>query len=114
MQNRQCQDESPNCEGAVEHQGFALPRCEKHWAELRGTVTEERLEEKVFCLNENEKCEGAVEYRMSLSGTGTPIPRCEWHWAERLDLQDEINKRYNNRAGYSFYDAGEYWDENDY
>lgn len=39
-------------------------------------------------------CTGAVEYRPSLSGTGTPIPRCDHHWELRLDEQDAINERY--------------------
>jgi hypothetical protein len=58
-------------------------------------------------------CKGAVELRESLSGTGTRIARCDKHWRERLDLQDEINRRYPATAPADFdpYYAGESWDE---
>jgi hypothetical protein len=59
-------------------------------------------------------CEGAVEYRMPLSGTGKAFPRCEKHWEERLEVQQGINERYGSIAPPSDFDpgyAGERWDD---
>ena len=42
----------------------------------------------------DDPCEGAVEFRMALSGTGVSFPRCDKHWAERVKTQEEINERY--------------------
>lgn len=58
-------------------------------------------------------CKGPVEYRMSLSGTGTANPRCEYHWEARLNLQEEINSRYPvlPPADFDPLYAGESWDE---
>jgi hypothetical protein len=39
-------------------------------------------------------CEGPVEYRAPLSGTGRSFPRCDRHWEARLDRQAEIDRRY--------------------
>lgn len=57
-----------------------------------------------------------MEYRESLSGTGTPIPRCDRHWSERLDIQAGINRRYAPSSdvpprGFDPSYAGECWDE---
>ena len=61
-------------------------------------------------------CQGQVEYRMPLSGTGRAFPRCEKHWEERLDEQERIERTYHVNSpapppGYDYLDAGEYWDE---
>lgn len=60
-----------------------------------------------------QACRGEVEYRPSLSGTGTPIPRCDFHWHRRCDLQDEINQRYPTLQPSDFDPgyAGERWDD---
>jgi hypothetical protein len=66
------------------------------------------------CLDVHKgDCEGDVQYRPSLSGTGTPIPRCDSHWADRLELQEAHNKRYPVHAPPTFDPsyAGESWDE---
>lgn len=66
------------------------------------------------CMNgPGEDCKGAVEYRMSLSGTGVSLPRCDAHWAARLDVQEGINRRYPVHAPSDFDPtyAGESWDE---
>jgi hypothetical protein len=67
------------------------------------------------CLDGPTDCEGPVEYRMALSGTGKPFPRCDKHWDERLDKQDEINQRYPDSpvapADFDPAYAGEHWDE---
>jgi hypothetical protein len=64
-----------------------------------------------------QDCRGAVDFRESLTGTGTPTIRCDGHWADRLDLQDR-----HRRAGYDsptppgWFDstyAGESWNEPD-
>ena len=75
--------------------------------------------EQPTCLDAHrdaEHCSGSVEYRESLSGTGTPIPRCDAHWSKRLDEQQRINERYPQRAPADFDPlyAGERWDEDDY
>jgi len=70
-------------------------------------------ERKIECLDGPEGCGGAVEYRAPLSATGRSFPRCERHWEERLDRQDEINRRYPTLAPSDFDPAyaGERWEE---
>ncbi len=68
------------------------------------------------CINEGDgKCEGVVELRPSLTGTGTPIPRCGYHWDQRLDLEQELRQRYPVHAPPDFDPlyAGERWDEDE-
>ncbi len=75
------------------------------------------IDQDVECLDTHRgECKGAVEYRESLTGTGTRIPRCDAHWEKRLDLEDEINQRYpaNPPSDWSPLDAGEHWSEEDY
>jgi hypothetical protein len=53
------------------------------------------LDEELVCLDRHKgNCSGNVEYRMSLTGTGTMIPRCDFHWNKRLDFQEETNRKY--------------------
>lgn len=68
------------------------------------------------CLEEGPACTGTVEYRTALSGTGKSFPRCQRHWEDRLDRQEELNRRYpvNPPSDWSPYDAGEAWSEEDY
>lgn len=71
----------------------------------------------VECIEDHDgTCKGKVEYRMSLTGTGTAIVRCDHHWSKRLDLEDDLNRRYpvNAPSDFSYLDAGEYWSEDDY
>lgn len=58
-------------------------------------------------------CQGAVEYRMALSGTGRSFPRCDKHWEERLREQERINRTYPSLAPSDFDPAyaGERWEE---
>lgn len=68
------------------------------------------------CLDDHKGgCEGAVELRPSLTGTGTPIPRCDHHWAERLEWQEEHTTIYpDSPIAPDWFDpeaAGERWDE---
>lgn len=69
------------------------------------------------CLDANVEgpCEGPVELRMPLSGTGRSFPRCDRHWGERLDRQREIDERYpaHPPADWSPLDAGESWYEDE-
>lgn len=60
-----------------------------------------------------DECSGPVEFRMALSATGRAYPRCEFHWSRRLDLEDELNRRYppTPPSDWSPLDAGEHWDE---
>lgn len=63
--------------------------------------------------NFGEECQGPVEYRYPLSGTGKSFPRCDKHWADRLDVQEGINRRYPTSAPSDFDPsyAGERWDD---
>lgn len=67
------------------------------------------------CLDGPAECQGAVEYRMALSGTGRSFPRCDKHWSDRLDVQEGIDRRYpDSPFPPSDFDpsyAGERWDE---
>lgn len=74
-------------------------------------------EERPECLDQHEGgCEGPVEYRFPLSASGRSFPRCDKHWRERLDFQDQLNRRYPvfPPPDWSPLDAGEAWDEDDY
>jgi hypothetical protein len=75
-------------------------------------------EEPLECLDDYGEgtCEGNVEYRMPLSGTGKSFPRCDGHWDKRLDAQEGINQRYPTHppSDWSPWDAGEHWDEDEY
>lgn len=66
------------------------------------------------CLDrEIDECDGAVEYRMPLSSTGSSFPRCEKHWERRLAEQERIQERYGGVAAPSDFDpsyANERWD----
>jgi|LSQX01.1.fsa_nt_gb hypothetical protein len=65
------------------------------------------------CIDGFGDCEGAVEYRMALSGTGRSFPRCERHWQARLDREEGLRRRYPEQPprDWSPLDAGESWDE---
>jgi hypothetical protein len=58
-----------------------------------------------------------VEYRLPLTATGRSFPRCERHWNERLDAQEEHDRRYPDSplppADFDPLYAGERWDEED-
>lgn len=68
------------------------------------------------CIELGDDCNGPVEYRMALSGTGRSYPRCAHHWDRRLDKEQELQERYPPQPpdDWSHWDAGEYWDEGDY
>jgi hypothetical protein len=73
-------------------------------------------DETLTCLDDHGEgtCEGAIEYRMALSGTGKQFPRCEKHFEERLKTQEQITRKYGGIAPPSDFDpayAGESWDE---
>jgi hypothetical protein len=69
------------------------------------------------CINDADEtgCEGKIEHRMPLSGTGKSFPRCDKHWAARLVIQAEHNRRYPVQQPSDFDPsyAGERWDEED-
>jgi hypothetical protein len=61
-------------------------------------------------------CEGEVEHRMPLSGTGASFPRCEAHWVARLVEEERIREAYapDSDAAPAWLDegyAGERWSE---
>jgi hypothetical protein len=76
----------------------------------------DRADENARCLNGPEGCEGAVHYRLPLSGTGVSFPRCDKHWDERLELEQGLRQRYPEQPpdDWSPLDAGEAWSEDDY
>lgn len=60
-------------------------------------------------------CEGAIQFRTPISGTGRAFLRCDRHWDERLDEQERINETYPDSPcppdWFDPMDAGERWDE---
>jgi hypothetical protein len=72
-------------------------------------------EERLFlepCLNAGPDCDGAVAYRMALSGTGQSFARCDKHWNDRLDQQAASIP--DTATPPSWFDpsaAGESWDD---
>ena len=77
----------------------------------------DEYDETPECLDSHHEdgCEGEVEYRFPLSGTGKSFPRCDKHWGQRLDKQAKINERYpDSSMPPSDFDptyAGERWDD---
>lgn len=73
------------------------------------------MDEILECLDgyHEDDCDGAIEYREPLSGTGRSFPRCERHWDMRLEAQEQINRRYPSQqpADFDPMYAGERWDE---
>lgn len=70
--------------------------------------------ETTDCLDYHmNSCEGAVEWRYSLSPTGRSFLRCDRHWDMRVQLQYEIDIRYPSQqpADFDPMYAGERWDE---
>ncbi len=62
------------------------------------------------------ECEGPVELRMPLSGTGVSFPRCDRHWELRLTEQARIDRLYapNSDVPPPDFDptyTGESWEE---
>jgi len=60
-------------------------------------------------------CEGAVEYRMSLTGSGMAFERCDFHWNLRLEREEELRRDYPDSpiapSWFDPMDAGERWDD---
>lgn len=75
----------------------------------------DEVEEKPKCLEEGPDCQGAVQYRMSLSPTGLSVPRCDKHWSDRLDLDEGLRQRYPEQTPANFDPlyAGETWDDDE-
>lgn len=70
--------------------------------------------EEITCQDRADgKCKGPVEYRMNLTGTGRPTKRCDFHWDKRLQLEEDLNRRYppNPPTDWDYLDAGEHWYE---
>lgn len=81
------------------------------WCDAHGMAYE-----PLVCLNDGPECEGDVEYRMALSGTGQSYPRCEKHWFDRVEFQRDLAMRYplNPPSDFDPAYAGEVWSEEDY
>jgi hypothetical protein len=76
------------------------------------------MDEALECLDGyigiwDEGCDGTIEYRYPLSGTGRSFPRCERHWDMAVEYQEGINWRYPSQqpADFDPMYAGERWDE---
>lgn len=74
------------------------------------------VDDELACLDEHlGDCEGPVEYRFPLSGTGKSFPRCAKHWADRLEVQRGIDERYPDSPlpppDFDPTYAGETWDD---
>lgn len=74
------------------------------------------MNDTLACLDDHDgDCEGTVEYRFALSGTGINYPRCDKHWDERLTYQRKLDQRYPDSPNPpSWFDptyAGESWDD---
>lgn len=74
------------------------------------------MDEQLECLDAHRgDCEGDVEYRTPLSGTGRAFPRCDKHWDERLATRERVNRDYpDSPCAPAWFDpayAGERWDE---
>lgn len=67
------------------------------------------------CMQHNDECNGKVEFRMALSGTGESFKRCDFHWSKRLDREQEHRKNYpDSDIPPVWFDptiAGESWNE---
>lgn len=63
------------------------------------------------------QCAGVVDFRPSLSGTGTPTIRCDAHWKARLEWQAQHDRAYpDSDVPPRWFDptyAGESWNEPD-
>lgn len=70
--------------------------------------------EPLECLDRARgDCQGEVELRHPLSGTGIPYPRCDHHWDKRLKLQEEHNRRDADYRRVDWFDAGEVYEDAD-
>jgi hypothetical protein len=68
-----------------------------HYADADDEADYEFPDEPLECLEAHTgECRGAVEYRMSLTGTGLAIERCDYHWDKRLQLEEQITERYGH------------------
>ena len=62
-------------------------------------------------------CQGSIEYRMPLSGTGRSFVRCDKAWSARLDTEEQTRQRYGHPDsaspphGFDPTYAGESWDD---
>jgi hypothetical protein len=79
-------------------------------------MTDDDQPECINGLGENAaECRGAVEYRPSLTGTGTPIARCDFHWDQRLQFEEGHRVNYpDSSTPPAWFDpsyAGECWDD---
>lgn len=78
-------------------------------------MSDVETQEQLECIQSHaeEGCEGTVEHREPLSGSGRSFPRCEKHWEQRLRLEEGIRRRYPQHppSDWSPLDAGEHWDE---
>lgn len=71
------------------------------------------MSDQLTCLDANNDCSGAIEYRMAISGTGRSFARCDHHWDKAYDRYLDIQRRYPVHAPADFDPsyAGESWDE---
>lgn len=71
--------------------------------------------DELTCLDSHQGgCQGDIDERPSLAGTGLLIARCDKHWSDRLEEQRRIDQAYPDSPvapdWFDPADAGEYWD----
>ena len=82
-----------------------IEKCEPHGFENCCNIVEPVLA-ATECLDYNpDECEGLVEYRMPMSGTGRSFARCGFHFDVRMDMQQRISRDYGVPM---FYDGSDY------
>jgi len=73
--------------------------------------------EQPRCLQAGPDCKGKVEYHLNPDRDDLKtFPRCEHHQEIRLRQAEETMRKYPQLPphGWSYYDAGEWWSEEDY
>lgn len=72
------------------------------------------MTERYTCLNENELCQGSVDF-WSVGSSLRSWPRCDYHGMERLkQYENSIEKYADSPIAPSWFDptaAGERWDD---
>lgn len=71
-------------------------------------MTESNALTHADCLDSSpyESCDGAVEYRLAMSGTGISYPRCDLHFDARWQTQERLARDY----GVPLYNYGDDYD----
>lgn len=73
------------------------------------------MTEECLDARHDEPCDGTIEFRMPLSGTGKSFPRCDRHWDIRLTKHEIDQERYPDSplppSWFDQADVGERWED---